>query len=481
MGGICSSESVVTPESDESSQSKEPVQKGHSEHHRKENINRRRLASRMSLKQTMKKKEDRGKTREHVVGTHFGDELNNYKPKKIEKSIDHKTVIRKSLESHFLFSSLPFSQIDHIIDAMEIEKSSAGDVIIKQGDEGDKFYVILEGTFDIYVNGVMVVSYSAGQNFGELALMYNCPRAATIKSNGNGVLFVLDRIGFHYFMKHTSTEINHDVTEFVSSISFLASLSDTDLQSLIDSFTLTKFRDGETIIKQGDKGDIFYIIEEGQVEVQKNGKSVITLSRGDFFGERALMESTPRQASCFAKGPVSCLALLRDEFNAIIGKHLASELDTTHKKRLEIEQSTTIGSSVGSSDASSPHSRHEPRELMKCALSDFEVKTIIGKGAFGLLKLVSYKPKKQPMAMKQMQKARIVMTKQGKNVLQEKRLLAELDHPFLLRLIATLQDKDCLYLITEFLQGGDIFGKLCDCAGIFSVATTRYVDCVFSF
>ena len=145
MGGICSSESVVTPESDESSQSKEPVQKGHSEHHRKENINRRRLASRMSLKQTMKKKEDRGKTREHVVGTHFGDELNNYKPKKIEKSIDHKTVIRKSLESHFLFSSLPFSQIDHIIDAMEIEKSSAGDVIIKQGDEGDKFYVILEG------------------------------------------------------------------------------------------------------------------------------------------------------------------------------------------------------------------------------------------------------------------------------------------------------------------------------------------------
>jgi len=78
------------------------------------------------------------------------------------------------------------------------------------------------------------------------------------------------------------------------------------------------------------------------------------------------------------------------------------------------------------------------------------------------------------MAMKQMQKARIVMTKQGKNVLQEKRILGELDHPFLLRLIATLQDKNSLYLITEFLQGGDIFGKLCDCAGIFSVATTKY-------
>ena len=134
MGGICSSESVVTPASgEETSKKKEPLEKHDSEHLRKENINRRRLASRMSLKQTMKKKEDRGKTREHVMGTHFGDELNNYKPKKIEKTAGHKAVIKKSLESHFLFSSLPYAQIDHIIDAMTIEKSSDGDVIIKQG------------------------------------------------------------------------------------------------------------------------------------------------------------------------------------------------------------------------------------------------------------------------------------------------------------------------------------------------------------
>ena len=403
MGGICSTE--VSPESSSSSNNSDhsssggnnaqgggasQISKQNSEHHRKEDINRRRLASRMSLHQQRKKKEDRGRTREHVVGTHFGNELTNYKPKKIEKSGEHKNVIRKSLESHFLFSSLPFGQIDQIIDAMEVEKTSDGSVVIKQGDEGDKFYVILEGKFDIYVNGVMVVSYVAGQNFGELALMYNCPRAATIKSHGDGVLFVLDRIGFHYFMKHTSTEINHDVTEFVSSMPFLASLTDTDLQSLIDSFTLTKFRDGETIIKQGDKGDIFYIIEEGHVEVKKNGVSIITLSRGEFFGERALLESVPRQASCFAKGSVSCLALLRDEFDAIIGKHLASELHTTHKKRLEIERDSTAFPSTGTSGSSSPSYRPKQRELMKCDLKDFEVKTIIGKGAFGLLKLVSY-------------------------------------------------------------------------------------------
>ena len=101
-------------------------------------------------------------------------------------------------------------------------------------------------------------------------------------------------------MKHATNNQGHDVAEFVSSIKIFASLSDTDMQNLIDSFTLTKFKDKETIIQQGDQGDIFYIIEEGSVEVLKDGKSVIRLSKGEFFGERSLLEDKPRAASCVA-------------------------------------------------------------------------------------------------------------------------------------------------------------------------------------
>lgn len=468
MGGIISGKKKANEKdaSDAISEESYRIQgkKSMSEHQKIENIQRRRLASR--IQQKKKGKEDRGRIREHVMGDKYDeDQLRDYKPKIINKTPEQRSIIKKSLDSHFLFSSLPFAQIDRIIDAMGYEKVKDGEVVINQGDDGDKFYIIENGKFDIYVNNVLVVTYHGGQNFGELALMYNCPRAATIRARGEGTLFVLDRLGFHYFMKHATIEVEHDVTDFVTSIKFLSSLGEQDMQNLIDSFTLAKFADGEHIVTQGDQGDVFYIIEEGTVDVVKDEKTVISLTRGEFFGERALLENKPRAASCVARGPVSCLALLRAEFEAILGKNLSKEMDTTHAGRLRYESEA---SSKGDSTSVKQSS------VMKCDVSKFEVKTIIGKGAFGMVKLVSYKPTKEPMAMKQMQKSRIVQTKQCKNVIQEKRIMEELDHPFLLRLLATGHDDDCVYLITEFLQGGDIFAKLCDCDGIFSIATTRY-------
>lgn len=405
------------------------------------------------------------KIREHVVGDQYDeDELRRYVPKKIFKTDAQRRIIKDSLASHFLFAGLQFAQIDSIVDAMTKEDAKNDQNIVQQGDDGDKFYVIESGKFDIYVNNVFAVQYHAGQNFGELALMYNCPRAATVKANGKGTLFALDRMGFHRFMKDATQEVEHDIAEFLKSVKLLSGLTKMDVEKLVESFTRTKFQDGEVIIKQGQEGEIFYIVEEGSVDCVKDGEKVMNLTRGEFFGERALIENKPRQATCMARGAVSCLALLRTEFEMVIGKKLKGDLEDTHTQRLAIEVDVK---------------RAPQRKLLKCKLSDFQFQTIIGKGAFGMVKLVKHKPTKTPMAMKQMQKARIVMTKQCKNVIQEKRIMHELNHPFLLKLIATVRDQHCLYLITEFLQGGDIFAKLCDCDGIFSVATTRYyIACV---
>jgi len=62
------------------------------------------------------------------------------------------------------------------MDAMFERKVSQGEVVIRQGDQGDNFYVVDEGVFDIFVNGKKVVEIAAGGSFGELALMYNTPR-----------------------------------------------------------------------------------------------------------------------------------------------------------------------------------------------------------------------------------------------------------------------------------------------------------------
>jgi cAMP-dependent protein kinase regulator len=77
--------------------------------------------------------------------------------------------------------------------------------VIHQGDVGDFFYVVEEGSFDFYIRksgsdttalGERVGGVGAGGSFGELALMYNAPRAASVVSTSPGVLWALDRITF---------------------------------------------------------------------------------------------------------------------------------------------------------------------------------------------------------------------------------------------------------------------------------------------
>jgi cAMP-dependent protein kinase regulator len=62
------------------------------------------------------------------------------------------------------------------------------EVVIQQGAEGDNFYVVDEGLFDIFVKDKKVVEVGPGGSFGELALMYNTPRAATVKAGAEGGL-----------------------------------------------------------------------------------------------------------------------------------------------------------------------------------------------------------------------------------------------------------------------------------------------------
>jgi cAMP-dependent protein kinase regulator len=95
-----------------------------------------------------------------------------------------------------MFRSLDPNQVNDLLDAMFSRVVEANEVIIEQGDDGDNFYVIESGSYDIIVNDKNVGSYTNKGQFGELALMYNMPRAATIIATTPGRLWALDRLTF---------------------------------------------------------------------------------------------------------------------------------------------------------------------------------------------------------------------------------------------------------------------------------------------
>ena len=117
-----------------------------------------------------------------------------------------KKRIMSILDRNVLFLHLDSSQIEKLLFEIFPVLASAGEVLIKQGDAGDNFYMIEEGTCDVYINKdgeeTLVASCTPEEHnaFGELALMYNSPRNATVKARDNCKLWALDRVAFKYIM-----------------------------------------------------------------------------------------------------------------------------------------------------------------------------------------------------------------------------------------------------------------------------------------
>jgi hypothetical protein len=93
-------------------------------------------------------------------------------------------------------------------------------------------------------------------------------------------------------------------------------------------------------------------------------------------------------------------------------------------------------------------------------LSELEVLRTLGAGTFGRVKLVRHVPTGRALALKVLQKAQIVAFGQQKNVLNERNVLLAVDHPFVLKLESTAQDEHCLYMLLEYVQGGELFAYL---------------------
>lgn len=215
-----------------------------------------------------------------------------------------------------------------------------GDKIISQGDIGDVFYLLEEGSVDVFVkkgNGpqVKVHTYSPGDTFGELALMYNSPRAASCIATTDCRLWALDRVSFKVIIVAAAMHKREMYQGFLSNVPVLKSLNEMEIMTLADSMAEEEYPDNSIICSQGDAGNFFYIVREGEAvctQVDANGdqREVGHLQTGNYFGEIALLTTKPRQATVRAVGTLKVLSLDRATFTRVMGP-----LDELMKRNME--------------------------------------------------------------------------------------------------------------------------------------------------
>jgi cAMP-dependent protein kinase regulator len=243
--------------------------------------------------------------------------------------------LQTAVSGNFLFSHLDDEQFKTVLNALVEKPVPAKDIkVITQGDAGDFFYIVEEGNFDIYIHpsgsvqpgpdgmGNKVNSIGLGGSFGELALMYNAPRAATVVSTvAKSTLWALDRITFRRILMDSAFQRRRMYEAFLEEVPLLSSLKSYERSKIADALDTLKHPAGSTIIVEGDPGDAFYLLESGEAEAFKRGVDgpVKAYKRGDYFGELALLDDKPRAASVVSKSEVKVARLGRDGFKRLLG------------------------------------------------------------------------------------------------------------------------------------------------------------------
>ena len=170
--------------------------------------------------------------------------------------------------------------------------------------------------------GKNVGTIAAGGSFGELALMYNAPRAATVISAEAGcTLWALDRLTFRRILMESTFSRRRMYETFLEEVPLLATLTPYERSKIADALETQKFSAGTFIIEEGAPGHSFYLLESGEADAYKEGieDSVKHYKKGDFFGELALLNDAPRAASVRATTDVKVATLGKSAFQRLLG------------------------------------------------------------------------------------------------------------------------------------------------------------------
>jgi len=226
-----------------------------------------------------------------------------------------------------VFAELPADTLEYLIEHLELRDLYNSEVIFRESDAGTSMFVISEGEVEVATAGQDLATLGPGAFFGEIALVTDLPRSATIRAKGRCEVLALDRDvvrGAAERSPQILTALLHFVRDrLVDRVARTSPLfqpfSETERAQLASRFEVVEVDAGAQLITHGQRADGLYVMLAGKVEVARSGEGTLaTLASGDVFGEMSLMSHRGSTADVRALTRVLALRLPAAVFQEII-------------------------------------------------------------------------------------------------------------------------------------------------------------------
>mmetsp|Transcript_144259 Transcript_144259/g.366192 ORF Transcript_144259/g.366192 Transcript_144259/m.366192 type:complete len:970 (+) Transcript_144259:85-2994(+) len=330
-----------------------------------------------------------------------------------------------------LFNQLSNEQQDIFVDSLQYDTFDTGELVTTKGATA-QFIIVVEGKIAVQSESSSSPEavLTAGMSFGAPALLEN----AELRHD----LVALTPVRIHRITYSQALDAFKEpfsdilrlkkVRQALEEVPLFKNLNSEQIDQVARRLERQSYRAGDVIVRQGGEANHFYLIQNGSVDVIKDGRQVRNLGHWDYFGERALLLEETRSATCQAKEPSVCLRLEKAVFHSVVGM-FRGELE----KRMKLQE-------------------------LEISMADLRIRAIVGRGNFGIVKLVHHHGDSSCCyALKCVSKNLVVQQGQQKSIAIEREINAQCYHPCIVQFIRTFQDAENVYFLTEFLGGGELF------------------------
>lgn len=237
-------------------------------------------------------------------------------PKKrasIKKAItaDRRAFLASVMKKHFIFSTLQEADFDALFSHLGLIQIQKDEVVFSQGEAGDSCYFIQSGSYMVSIDGKGLKTLGPNDTFGELALLYQMVRSATITCSEAGELWQMDHASFRSCMEKLSSTQARRAEAFFRSNANFCSLPKSDQKLLAGLCSSQQFNEGEEILREGEVGQWIFIVTSGKVVPTDSRLAEIFERTGAIIGSVGVVYGKRQQTGARAKGAVTVLALAR--------------------------------------------------------------------------------------------------------------------------------------------------------------------------